>query len=233
MKSVKLITLIYIICICLVFNNSTIFCQGCPQGSENWQTSSYYCDILYYNASATVNYSYNNTGSGGTNFKIDWSSLNVQNASTTKTSAWKKMIEQNLVESLVVANCPHIDGYQWIVNIYYERKCSTTTKFVYDLDVTTQVICCSNPAISQSIYDTFKDGVLHKVYNIYKDVECGTKCCRRQYTCTIHHDNVYDFWGASIDQILTYSETNCSGNSSNIDCVTGNPTPCNDGSCND
>ncbi len=69
--------------------------------------------------------------------------------------------------------------------------------------------------------------------NVYKDVVCGTKCCRKQYTCSMHQDNLYNFWFVSIDKIQTFSETTCSGDSDNIDCITGEPTPCIDGSCDE
>ena len=205
----------------------------CPPGSESWSSATYTDNISYYGMSASTNYSYQNSGQNTTNLKIDWSSLVISNAPTTKLSAWKKIIEQDLVIYLVMTNCPQDDGAIWTVNFFYEKKCSTTTKFVYDLDVLTQVICCSNPAISQQIYEQYKDGVLHKLFNIYKDAECGIKCCRRQYVCRMEKDPLYGTWSVTITQVNTFSETSCSGDSNNIDCVTGLPTPCIDGSCSD
>lgn len=216
----------------LLFNLLSIksLSDDCPSGNGSWSQDSYTYNIWYYDASGSADYSYQNQ-SGSTSLKINWSTLNIVDAQTTSNSAWKKIIEQSLVKKLVVDNCPHFDGMPWIINVYYEKECSTTTKFVYNLDLTTQIACCTDPEISQKIYDQYKDGQFHKVYYIYKDIVCGVKCCRKQYSCTIRYSSFDSSWYATIDQVQTYSVTTCGGYSNNIDCITGNPTPCVDGSC--
>ena len=190
MKMFKIKSFSLLLILSLFISNQLVRSQNCPTGSENWTSSSYTYDLPYYNANASVNYTHQNTGQGSTNIKVDWSSLNITNASTTKESGWKKAILENLVKKMVVDNCDHIEGLQFTVNYYYQKQCSTTTRFAYDLDVATQIVCCSNPALSQYIYDQWKNGVLHKVYYIYKDIVCSSKCCKKQYSCTIGYDNV-------------------------------------------
>ena len=115
-------------CLCILFliiicNNLHIYSQpiGCPPGSENWHNHLFTYSLEYYSASGSVNYTSQNNGQG-TDMKIDWSTLNINNASTTNESGWKKAMEQNLVKQLVEGNAPHIEGYQWTVNFYYEKK---------------------------------------------------------------------------------------------------------------
>ncbi|GEM_PF-6700288 len=147
--NISILLVFFLCCNLFVYSQQ----NDCPTGSENWQTNSYTYTISYYSAGASVNYSSQNNGQNGIDMKIDWSTLNINNAPTTKVSAWKKILVQNIVKSLVFHNAPQIEGYQMTVNYYYEKQCSTTTKFVYALDLTTQVICCSDPNIAQNFYD--------------------------------------------------------------------------------
>jgi hypothetical protein len=225
MKINNLVILIMI----FLFSPFYLFSQiDCPGGSGQWNQHNIDYDFWQYGPGGNVDYQSRQGGSNIWQIKVDWSSF--QNESDfVPDNAMKKILETKAVEATV----PAIYGnYECDVYVYFTRQCFARVKLVLNLDKTLQV-ACSDQGVSlcQDVYNRTINGDQYYFYNIYKDVACGEKCCARVYHCTRVYDAISGKWETSVGTPTTTSISTCSGDSDYDDCLTGDPIPCTDGSC--
>lgn len=204
---------------------------NCPDEEINWsQITEHESNFDYLPGRASVSYR-SGIHNGVYMIKVDWNTFSKNNSPSISYDTWKKILTFDIIKRVV--NYQSFEpGTIFNVEFYYTRECTTKAQIVLNLDVQESVYCCpGNSPVVNEIREIHEGQITHKVYSIYKDVICGYKCCKKVYVCKVIYDPVYNIKDIQINSITPYSVTSCSGPSNNIDCITGLPTPCIDGTC--
>lgn len=216
----------FTIVLILIMNCYVLLSQiNCPENtSEPWSNSEVEYDMGQYGPGGNVDFQYR-TLNGEKQIKVDWTSF--QNMSDfVPTDAMKKILEIEAVKALV----PNLQGpYQIDIYVYYLKPCFARVKTAIHLTETNQKACCDDESIIGEDDIKEKDGDYY--YNVHQLVSCGYKCCARVYRATREYDDLNAEWYTSVTLLSTQTITSCSGNPNLIDCITLQPIPCIDGSC--
>ncbi len=217
------IQLIIFICLISMFFSINLLAQ-CPSGGGPWSSGTFTKDIGW-GESASVDYEHRGSG-GSYDLKIDWSTLS-NNSQFIRDAAWKKILEQELVTSLLpVVQEPSTRT----VNLYYETECKATLVAKVEVDKSYETCCPEGISESFGEYIENINGVDHFFVNVTKSITCGMKCCKRVYTVKSAYDIIEEIWYNYIDGVETFAVNSCDPTSEYLDCD-GNPIPCIDGSC--
>jgi hypothetical protein len=202
----------------------------CPPTGGTWQTGFTSYDFGQYGPGGEVSYSYRVNSPFDIDVDIDWDTY-VNNSDFVPDEALKRILE---IEAIKAAALSAGAGWEHTktINIYSTKKCYATLKLVLEYYHDFSAHCCdSEMDMAEKYYEYFDGTQWRYLSNEYSSVECGVKCCKKVYPVIISWDNIREVWRANPQDPTSYSVTNCGGDTDYIDCITGNPIPCNDPSC--
>lgn len=226
--------ILFIMLFLITYKQELVHCQpDCPPNTLPQDWSNGHIDVVYrhFGKIGSVDYLSRTNGLGMIEISVDWTTLtNKMNGLSDK--AIQEIVEYEILSSF--APCPGHDGFEGQtintqIAIVYKTKCFVNTKCALKLDAIQEVECCDDPEINPKIYE-YED---NRYIEYSKQIECGFKCCQRIYTVTCYWDHIYYRWFTSLSPTFTketYPGSNCSGGSTFIDCLTGQPIPCQ-GNC--
>ena len=204
------------------------YSQDCPQYTGSWQNNQADYGYDSYGNYGTVNYNYYSAG-GDYNIKINWSTL-VTDSGFLSDSTIMKFLEIKAIE----ASVPRIKGYNCKARVYFEKSCQAKIRSIIKVDQSSEVCCAEGMNSSNYVYSRVINGVLHKFVDVYQYLNCGTKCCYREYDVTVGYDDLYEIYYYSISEPITYSVNTCNPISAYTDCLDPNiPVPCISSDCDD
>jgi len=158
--------------------------------------------------------------------EFDWSSF--VNNSYASDGAMKALLEA----SWVLYNAPR---YQMPVvfhmNVVSKSYCKANLKYYVKLDETSSVRCCDAGVTFDEDFFIYES---HTYYSVNKHVTCGEKCCRKVYVISYFWDDtIYPAqYMPKISSVYREEMSSCSSETTGmVDCLTGAPIPCVDGSC--
>jgi hypothetical protein len=87
---------------------------------------------------------------------------------------------------------------------------------------------------SNYVYSRVINGVVHNFVDVYQYLNCGTKCCYREYDVEVSYDYLYNMITIYAHDPITYTVNSCSPISAYTDCLDPNiPIPCISGECDE
>jgi hypothetical protein len=233
MKKDLLLILFIVLCI-ITFKHELVHCQpDCPPNTSLQEWTNGHIDVVYrhFGDIGSVDYLSRTNGSGMIEISIDWTTLTNKMIGLSD-KAIQEIVEYEILSSFAL--CPGYDGFEGQtintqIAIVYKTKCFVNTRCALKLDRELQIECCDDPETNP---DFFVHEGTHYIERKFP-IECGFKCCQRIYTVTCYWDHIYYRWFTSLSPTFTketYPGADCSGGSTFIDCLTGQPIPCQ-GNC--
>ncbi|GEM_PF-2709688 len=212
----------------LILVGETFAQSPCPEGNTPWSAGTANVNMGQYGPGGSVNFQYRNQN-GEIQIIMDWKTSFQNISDFVPNSALKKILENRAVA--MIANGE--TGTEGDIKVYYSTDCSAKVKIAMKLDMLTQIQCCDEGAsISENIKRKIENGQEVYYYNIYKYVKCGEKCCARIYHWKKVWDNITNDLVLNVQNPITVTISDCSGNSNFTDCITGQAIPCESGDCN-
>jgi len=206
------------------------FPLDCPPMGGNWQTGSSSYDFGQYGPGGEVSFSYRINSFFDLDLDINWSSY-VNNSDYVPDGALRRILEIEAIKAAALS-AGTLTPHEKTVNTYSTKKCYATLKLVLEYYSDFSAHCCdAGMSLSDKYYEYFDGQQWRFLYNESSSVECGIKCCKKVYPVSIYWDNIREVWKANPGEPTSYSVTNCGGDTEYIDCITGNPIPCNNPSC--
>ncbi len=220
-----------LICFLVIFLFSipTIWSQNCPNGSGTWNSANAVYGYDIYGNYGDVNIYYRSSGLDY-EVKIDWNSLNNE-LNLLSDSTMMKILEIEAVKKAV----PLVTGYTCKVRVYFEKSCQAKIRSIIKVDQSSEVCCADGMNSSNYVYSRVINGVLHNFVDVYQYLNCGTKCCYREYDVGVgKHLNTGKLVVGVSPYPITYTVNSCSPISAYTDCLDPNiPIPCISGECDE
>lgn len=183
-------------------NQVYVFSQDCPPGI-NWvgatqSEASFSFGLL--GGKGTVNYQKISLGNGDYAVKMDWNSMS-NSTDFLSNSTMKKFLERQAVENCITG--PDFE-YTCHVKVYYTTTCYKKIRYLLKVTQVNSWDCCTDGVPpSLSLYNG------QYVWPVYKTIECGQKCCMRDYTCKRVYDTIKERWVTDVSAPVAVDITTC------------------------